>query len=365
MESVAAFTDTYLPTVNGVTYTVKTWRDRWRARDGRMDVVFPRADGYAPEAGEYAVRSLPFPFYDGFRLGVPRVPRPVRSAEVIHAHTPFSLGVSALRLARRLDRPLVASYHTPTSEYAAYLTSTERVEAGLERLTRRYERWFFGRVDAVLAPSESTRRNLVEEVGVDTLVCTVPNGVDIERFRPADGDPFRERYDLSGTVVGYTGRHGYEKRLSDALEAVDGLDVTLVLGGDGPARAELEARAREVDADVRFLGFLDRAELPGFYSALDAFLFPSPVETQGLVALEAVACGTPVVGVNAGALADTVEEGLTGYHFEAGDVEGFRAAIRRTLAEQAALRERCLERREEISVERAVDALADVYDRLT
>ncbi len=77
--------------------------------------------------------------------------------------------------------------------------------------------------------------------------------------------------------------------------------------------------------DVRFLGFLERDELAAFYSALDVFAFPSPVETQGLVALEANACGTPVVGANAGALSNTIVAGETGYHFESGDIEGIRA----------------------------------------
>ena len=86
MRSVAAFTDTYLPTVNGVTYTVEAWRACWADRGGRMDVVYPRTDGYAARAGEYPVRSLPFPFYPGVRLGVPWIPRRGRAVDVGHAH---------------------------------------------------------------------------------------------------------------------------------------------------------------------------------------------------------------------------------------------------------------------------------------
>jgi 1,2-diacylglycerol 3-alpha-glucosyltransferase len=162
--------------------------------------------------------------------------------------------------------------------------------------------------------------------------------------------------------VGYTGRHGYEKQLPDLVRAADGLDATLVFGGDGPAREDLAALARKLDVDARFLGFLDREELPAFYAALDVFGFPSPVETQGLVALEANACGTPVAGVDAGALAETVEDGETGYTAPAGDVETFRAVIERTLAEREALAEACLDRRDDISVEHAVDELETVYE---
>jgi glycosyltransferase involved in cell wall biosynthesis len=367
MRSVAVFTDTYLPTVNGVTYTVKSWRDRWADRGGRMDVVYPRTDGYAARPGEYPVRSLPFPFYPGFRLGAPWIPRRVRDAEVVHAHTPFAVGLAGLRLARRRGRPFVVSYHTPTSEYADYVAPGEIVERLVERASERYERWFLDRADAVLAPSEATADHLTERVGVETTVTVVPNGVDTERFRPVDAGAFRARHGLddAGTLIGYTGRHGYEKRLADVVDAAVDVDATVVFGGDGPARSDVERRASERGVDARFLGFLDREELPAFYSALDAFVFPSPVETQGLVALEANACGTPVVGANDGALADTVEEGVTGYHFRTGDVDAFRAAIRRTLDERDALRRSCLGARDRYGVDRAVDRLADVYERVS
>jgi len=364
--AVAAFTDTYLPTVNGATYTVRTWRERWQRRGGRMDVVYPMAGGHVPETGEHPVRSLPFPFYEGFRLGAPRVPDGIDGVELVHVHTPFTLGTAGAVHASRRDLPLVASYHTPTGEYADYVALAEPLEPVLRGASRRWERRFFSRADVVLAPSESTRRYLLDDVVADggshTDVVIVPNGIDVERFRPIDPGPFRARHGLpDGPLVGYTGRHGHEKRLDEAIDACEGLAATLVFGGDGPARAALESRARDAGVDARFLGFLDRDELPAFYSALDVFLFPSPVETQGLVALEANACGTPVAAVDSGALVDTVEEGVTGYRYPAGNTDAFRACIRRCLADRDRLHERCLDRRDDVDAERAVDALRDVY----
>lgn len=372
MKSVAAFTDTYLPTVNGVTYTVKTWRDRWQARGGRMDVVYPSAPDWSPERGEHPVYSLPFPFYSGFRFGVPRVPTEVDDVDIVHTHTPFSLGIAGMRLAKRRKLPFIATYHTPTSEYASYLSTNGSIEGQVEALSEHYERWFFSRADAVIVPSETTKRYLEEDIGVArrgpaTRVTVIPNGVDVERFRPVETDAFEREHDLpDGTIVGYTGRHGHEKSLGDVLDACERVDrdVTVVFGGDGPAREELEREAADRDVDARFLGFLDRDDLPGFYASLDAFLFPSPIETQGLVALEAFACGTPVVAVDAGALSDTVTDGVTGYHFQRGDVDGFAAAIERTLDDRVRLRENCLDARDEISVDHAVDELDSLYDRV-
>lgn len=365
LPTVAAFTDSYHPTVNGVTYTVSTWRDRWQDRDGEMPVVYPESS-HEPSPSEYPVPSLRFPFYDGYRIALPRTPNAVGDleADVVHAHTPFGLGLAGWRYASAHDLPLVASYHTPTAEYANYVVPD--VATGVvRRASERWEQWFLDRADLVLTPSERTRDH-VWDLGVDTPVEPLPNGVNVQHFAPTDAADFRRRYSLPGDrpLVGYTGRHGYEKRLLDLLAAADGLDVTLVFGGDGPARDDLEAEARERDVDVRFLGFLERDELPAFYSALDVFAFPSPVETEGLVAQEAYACGTPVAGVNAGALKETIQEGETGYHYEPGDIDGFRAAIRRTLDERERLSANCLDRRDDLSVERAIDKLADRYRRL-
>jgi 1,2-diacylglycerol 3-alpha-glucosyltransferase len=367
LPQVAAFTDTYLPTVNGVTYTVKTWRDHWRDRGGRMDVVYPDS-GHEPGPGEHPVRSVPFPFYEGFRLGVPEIPDGARRVDLVHAHTPFGVGLGGMRLARRRDAPLVVSYHTPSSEYAEYLSVNGAVERVVRRTATVYERWFLDRATVVVVPSPEAKRHVRESVGVETPVEVVQNGVDTDLFRPVGAErrrAFRSQHDLpTGPLVGYTGRHGYEKRLERLLKAADDLDgVTVVFGGDGPARDDLEAAAAGVDADVRFLGFLSRSELPAFYAALDVFAFPSPVETQGLVALEANACGTPVAGVDAGALSDTIDNGEYGDTAPTDDAAAFREAIRRTLAERERLREGCLGRREETSVEQAVDTLHGVYKR--
>lgn len=361
--AVATFTDTYLPTVNGVTYTIAAWRERYLQRGGRMDVVYPEST-YDPDFGEHPVRSVPFPFYDGYRLGVPSVPASVTDVDLVHAHTPFTLGVAGFRLARREDLPLIISYHTPTTEYATYL-APESLAGVIGEISDRYERWFLNQADLVLAPSDVTAESLTDVLD-DGTILTHSNGVDITQFRPVDESAFRSRYDVPDDrpVIGYTGRHGFEKNLGALLEAAVGLDVFVLLAGDGPARDRLEQQAAELDLDVSFLGFLERGELPEFYSTLDVFAFPSPVETEGIVALEANACGTPVVGVNQGALAETIHHGTTGYHFEHGDIDGFRSALRRAIDENERLSEACRDHREEISLERSLDRLETTYESL-
>ncbi|WP_255193088.1 glycosyltransferase [Natronobeatus ordinarius] len=365
VETVTAFTDLYLPTVNGVTYTVSLWRERWSCRWGTMPVVYPRMDGHQPAADEYPVRSVPAPLYSRYRLGLPTIPDDLETPDLVHVHTPFTVGYAGIRFARKREIPVVASYHTLLDDRADQHVPESLVE-GLEYTCRAYERSFFERVDHVTAPTSFARRHLLERIGADVDVTVVSNGIDVDFFRPVDPTTFRRLYDLPSErpVLGYTGRHGPEKNISEAIDAVADLDVTLVIGGDGPVRDELEDHARESSADVRFLGFLEREDLPAFYSVLDAFVFPSPVETQGLVALEATACGTPVVAVDEGALTDSVIEGETGYRYEAGDIGGFQYAIWRTLEENDRLSDLCQRRREMLSVDHSLEQLARIYDRL-
>lgn len=362
---VAAFTDTYLPTVNGVTYTVSTWREHWERAGGHMDVIYPEST-YDPAPGEHAVPSVPLPFYDGFRLGSPAVPNQTGKTDIVHAHTPFGLGFAGYRFARKQDLPFIVSYHTPTAEYAGYLSKNDVLERGIRRLAARYERWFLERADHVVVPSQHVATHLD---GVSTRdISVVSNGVDTDQFEPdpAGARRLRQRLDCADDLlVGYTGRHGHEKEISVAIDAVAGLeqDVTLVLSGDGPARTNLEEQASSAGVDVRFLGFLDREWLPAFYSLLDLFVFPSPVETQGLVALESMACGTPVIGADSGALAETITCRETGYTAPASDSVAFRAAIERGIQEQDRLAKQCLSRREEHAVSNSIETLSRVYER--
>lgn len=331
-----------------------------------MDVVYPNSPAYEPREGEYPVRSVPVPNYQGYRLGVATDPAELPTPEIVHVHTPFTIGWAGLRLANRVDVPVVATYHTILAERVDQLTEEPLVQRTLRYAIRRIERRFYESVDLVTTPTPAAKRHLQRTVDPDAAIEVVSNGIDTSLFEPVPTDAFRAEYDLDAEppILGYTGRHSDEKHLTEVIDAADRMDVTLLLAGDGPQRSELERYAEALDGDVRFLGFLDRTDLPAFYSTIDVFVFPGRLETQGLVALEASACGTPVVAANAGALRHTVLEGVTGYHYPPGDVDGLCATIERTLEEYERLHELCLRRRDMISVEDSVDRLDALYGRL-
>lgn len=361
---VAAFTDTYLPTVNGVTYTISDWANRWNESFGRMKIVYPGSD-HDPASYEYPIPSAPFPFYPGYRAAVPWIPDAVRDTDIVHSHSVFSVGMAGWALARAQKKPFVVSYHTPMAEYADYVVPTEIGSSLFESGLSHYEEVTLEAADLVLAPSPETKRELRFRIDGTVPIRVLSNGVNLEHFEPVDTTEFKQRYGLSGTLIGYTGRHGFEKRLEDLVHAAEQFDdVTVVFGGDGPAHDELIRVGEKAKVEVRFLGFLERRELPAFYSALDVFGFPSPVETEGIVGMEAIACGTPVVGADAGALRSTIRDGRTGYLFEPRSVPEMADALERALDDLSHLKRGCIEAREALSVDATVEELNGLYRML-
>lgn len=356
---VAHFTDTYLPQINGVTYTLKNWKTAMEERGHTVDIVYPEST-HTPEPGEYPVPSLPFQPVEGYKIGLGcagDITGRVGDMDLVHAHGPFTMGVLARRVARMQGVPLVATYHTPVQHYFDYLARTAPLQICMDSLYTAWERHFYRRCDAVLAPSPVAARELKKRVGVD--VETLSNGVDTTFFSPTDG--FREQYGLDGAVAGFCGRLGYEKQLEDLIALASRFDGTIVVAGDGFAKEEYLPRFEQ--AGIRYLGRLDREEMPGFYTALDVFVLPSIVETEGVAVLEANACGTPVVGADRMALRTTIRPGRNGERYTPGDIDALHEHVRMVIG-NTELQQSAQAVAEEHGVKRVVERLEAVYREL-
>lgn len=365
--NVTFFTDTYHPTINGVTYTIDRWAKRWNRSFGSTQIVYPKHPEYTPSDHEFPVPSVGFPWYESYRIGAPLIPRGLHDPDIVHLHSLYTVGIGGGLLSKLTGTPLVATYHTPINEYSDYLISNDTVSKGFTTLLRLQERFALGLVDHVITPSEHTKDYLDDVIGTGTPVDVISNGVDTETFRPEGRNAFRDRYNLSGTIIGYTGRQGFEKQLEKIIYAAEEMqyDVTVVFGGDGPAREQLEAIASEADVSVEFLGFLPRNQLPEFYSALDVFAFPSPIETEGIVAMESMSCGTPVVGINSGALTETIHHGDTGYLYEPHAITEFADYLDLAVEQYPTLREECLNLRAEFDIDASLRKVTEIYEQLT
>ncbi|HUG38497.1 MAG TPA: glycosyltransferase [Candidatus Limnocylindrales bacterium] len=320
---VALFTNNYLPFRGGVTTSVETLRRGLEGLGHRAWVFAPASrEPFADPPGTFRYPSLPAPTYPGFSLPIPVSRRLARMVgelqpDVIHAHHPFLLGLTARRLARRLGVPLVFTYHTRYEKYAHYVP-------GPEPLVARLAVWlscrFAAGADLVVAPSAHIATMLAER-GVTAPIAVVPTGVPLDRFRAGDREEARRRLGLPprAPLCLYVGRLDREKSVDRVIDAFGLIasalpDAWLFLVGQGSHGAPLARRAAASPAShrIRFHGGLAQEALPPYYQAADLFLFASETETQGLVLAEAHACGLPAVAVRASGVEEVVSDGETG-----------------------------------------------------
>ncbi|HEV2285829.1 MAG TPA: glycosyltransferase [Steroidobacteraceae bacterium] len=309
---VLFISDVYFPRVNGVSTSIRTFRGDLAAGGVTTELVAPR---YAVEAagtdepGIVRVASAGVPGDpEDRRMRWGALTRALEALapsafDLVHIHTPFIAHYAGVRFARRTGLPCVATYHTFFEEYLHhYLPMLPRRLGG--HLARRFTRSQCDDVQALIAPSEPMRAVLLE-YGVKTPIHVLPTGLPADRFRPGDGRAFRARAGLpaDARLVTYIGRVAHEKNIgflvgmfAEVLRQVP--QALLVIAGEGPARAGLqrEVASAGLAGRVHFAGYLERdTALLDCYAAADVFVFASRTETQGLVLLEAMAQGTPVV----------------------------------------------------------------------
>ncbi|NKE38130.1 glycosyltransferase family 4 protein, partial [Natronococcus sp. JC468] len=280
---IGFFTDSYFPEIDGVTYTIKLWREQLEREGHEVYVVYPDGD-YDPGDREIPVRSVSNPFYPGYRIPLGKRPSTLPDLDVVHCHGPATVGLLGRYYARKHDLPAIYTHHTPLEEYVHQNVAFESVADALGRAYVPLETAFLRSFDVVTASTERIDRD-VEHV-------PLPVGIDMEFFRPTDEDWYPDR-----TVIGYSGRLSMEKNVDEILRVADTLpEYDFAIVGDGPFRERLE---REAPENVEIRGFLPREELPTFYSSLDVFVTASTADTLGLSTLEANACGTPVAATDA------------------------------------------------------------------
>nr|WP_309101540.1 glycosyltransferase family 1 protein [Fredinandcohnia onubensis] len=319
---IAIFTDTYYPEVNGVARTLKRFTDYLNEQDIEVKVFAPMSDSKEYVSSNiHRFKSLSFFLYPECRLAFPNMHK-IRaelerfSPDIIHVATPFNIGWCGSYYAKKLNIPLVGSYHTDFDYYLQYYD--------LQFLSNplwSYMKWFHRPFQKLYVPSLVTKNQLEDKGFSDIEIWT--HGVDCELFNPYySKDIVRERYQVSKKfMLTYVGRLAPEKDVDLLVEMANSLpkewseQIQWVIVGDGPSRSKMEDVA---PSNMIFTGFLKGEELAEVYAASDLFIFPSSSETFGNVVLEALASGTPVIGVNAGGVRNIVQEGITGYLCEPG-----------------------------------------------
>jgi len=327
---IALFTETFLPKVDGIVTRLKHTVEHLQ-RLGDEVLVFSPDGGLTEYKGAriHGVSGLAFPLYPELKLALPR-PSIGEALEdfkpdLIHIVNPAVLGLAGVFYAKTLDIPLIASYHTHLPKYL------EHYGLGMfEGLMWELIKAVHNQARLNLATSTAMQDELSSH-GVER-VKVWQRGVDTELFRPELASrEMRDRLSQGAPdapILLYIGRLSAEKeidRIKPVLEAIP--DARLALVGDGPHREELEKHF--AGTHTHFVGYLAGEELASAYASADAFIFPSRTETLGLVLLEAMAAGCPVVAANAGGIPDIVTDGENGFMFDPQDDNGAIAATQR------------------------------------
>jgi 1,2-diacylglycerol 3-alpha-glucosyltransferase len=263
--------------------------------------------------------------------------------DIIHVQTPFVAHYAGLRLARQLGVPCIETYYTFFEEYFHhYIPFLPR--SIMSAAARRFSYHQGNSLDGLVVPSRPMLE-VLREYGVTSHAEVIPTGLEPESFRPGDRASFRGKYGIAQEtpVLLFVGRVAHEKNIGFLLHVAERVrrdipDVLLLVAGEGPARESLmrEAEELKLGRNVKFIGYLDRhAELNNCYNSADIFVFSSRTETQGLVLLEAMAQGIPVVSTAEMGTRDVLREG-EGVWIAKEDLEDFSGKVVGMLRDEAA-----------------------------
>jgi glycosyltransferase involved in cell wall biosynthesis len=321
---IGIFTNNFRPFVGGVTRSIETFAREFDKKGHEVHIFAPRFEGYKKdEKAVYRVPAIPRFNHTDFSLPLPFSLK-VRSIfdklelDLVHVQHPFFLGEMGMHLGKNRGLPIILTYHTQYEKYSHYAP----IDSDLVK------RWivnvctsFCNLCDLVVAPSEDIR-NLLISRDVKTRIEVIPTGVDFELYKNPDRQWFRREFgiDEGKKVLVHVGRLAKEKNLDFLFRSVavvmkKNKEVLLFIAGEGDQKERLRNLAGQlgIQDQVLFHGKMTSDELVNAYAGGDLFVFSSKTETQGLVVLEAMAAGMPVVAVDAPGLRDVVADGVCGF----------------------------------------------------
>ena len=318
---VLMVSDVYFPRINGVSTAIQTYRQSLRAQGVEVRLIAPDYGQSCQEAWIRRVSARPVPRDPEDRLAHWSLMHEIveeeigRGCELIHIQTPFVAHYAGCQAAKRNSLPVIATYHTLFEEYLRHYAPFVP-SSWLRALARTFSCRQCNALDGVIVPSRAIRQRLAE-YGVKAPMHILPTGVRPMTPKPGSRQTFRQRFEIeeSRPVVLFVGRVAHEKNIDFLIDTIDLVrewvpEILLLIAGEGPALTSLKrcVSERKLSAYVRFVGYLDRQEeLPDCYAAADAFVFASRTETQGLVLLEAMSAGLPVVALAEMGTADILD----------------------------------------------------------
>ena len=375
--NLAFYTDTYEPAIDGVVSSIINFKKELESRGHsvyiftstkflsktpkRKNVFLYPGVGFKPYP-QYSMAL--FPYNSILKLNKLDI-------DIIHAQTPFFMGFAGMMSAKLGKYPIVGSFHTMVNNKSVindYYPKNPQLRKLTSKYLWKYVIFFYKKCNVTISPS-TVITQMLKHHGLNT-VTTVPNSVDTTHFTPKiNGDQFRQSMGIKDNekIVLYVGRLSKEKKLDVLLKAAKELskkkkDIKFLIAGSGPADIYYKTITRRLGLEnVQFLGPISRAKLPEVYAAADVFCIPSTFETQGIVALEAMASGKPVVCADYLALKELIINGKNGEKFNPGDYLACSKKIEKALNNSDAYIKEAVNTAMRFSPSKVTDKLLEVY----
>lgn len=383
---VLMISDVYFPRVTGVSTSIQTFAREFGAKGHEVTLIAPDygSSAYDSKVNEsFEIIRIPssyLPIDPEDRILQPfRIRRLTdalkgRRFDLVHIQTPFIAHYSGLGLAKRLELPVVESYHTFFEQYLHHYVPWVPAR-WMRGAARHFSTGQCNGVDAIVVPSQAML-DVLRDYGIQTPAEVIPTGIDLDQFSQGDGQRFRARHAIppERPVLVLVSRLAFEKNIDFILRALVRIkaevpDVLLVIAGEGPAQRDLERLVEQLGLsdNTRFLGYLNRdGSLEDCYRAGAAFLFASRTETQGLVLLEAMALGVPVVSTAVMGTKEVLGDGQGALIAEEDEADFAGKAVR--LLKEPALRKRlareAVEHAHDWSAPVLADRLLKFYERV-
>lgn len=341
---IGIFTDSYKPYTSGVVTSITTFKEEMTRLGHEVHIFAPSYPNYTDtEENVYRFYSVPSPTNKDYTLAIPVYPGlnfivKKLKLDIIHAHSPFTMGRLGMHFSRKYNIPLLLTYHSRYDQYVHYVPVAQDLA---REVTIKFSSSFCNHCDHIIVPSADIKE-IIADFEVRKPISVIPTGIPLQKFDNGNPGWLREHYDIpeKNKILLFVGRLTKEKNLPFLINAFKKIkkkmpDTTLVLTAQGPLDGELKKLASQLglnDQDIIFTGALPFETLVNVYYSADLFVFSSLSETQGLVLTEAMAAGLPVVAVRASGVQDMVDDGVDGILTSA-NMDEFSEAVCRVLGD--------------------------------
>lgn len=373
--------DLHWPTINGVATFSRTLAQGLAARGHDVLVIAPSQTGrkYKEVDDNYPVyrtRSVPFPFYQNFRISI-NPQREVKKIieefepDVVHIQMLMWIGQAAMRYGNKAGIPIVSTNHAMPENLLDNLRLLAPVARPINYMLKEYGRRFHSKSDCVTMPTQSAIDMF--DVELPKPMLAISNGINLSRFKPGKvPKKLYKKYKIpeNRQIITYVGRLDAEKHLWLLVKAFAkvrrGRDVQLLIVGDGTDSDNLKELVRELKIVKRttFTGRVPDEDLTQLHRIGTVFAMPSPAELQSIALLEAMASGKPTVAVDAGALKELCQDGVNGELCEQDNVEQMATALAKILDDEKLAKkygEKSLEIAKTHDIEYTLDRFEEVY----